>query len=50
MGAVEATVAQETGGGLGETSMFWVVVAAAATVAIVAAAWYATRGPKIERG
>jgi hypothetical protein len=49
-GVTEATVAEEEPGGLGQTSMFWVVVAAAACVAIVAAAWYGTVGPKIGRG
>jgi hypothetical protein len=49
-GVAEATVAEREGGGLGEASMFWVVVAAAAAIAIVAAAWYGTRGPKVERG
>ena len=36
-------------GGLGRASEFWVVVGIAAVLAMAALAWYATRGPRVER-
>lgn len=48
-GRYEVTVPEGEPGGLGRASEFWVVVGIAAVLAIAALAWYATRGPKVER-
>jgi hypothetical protein len=48
-GRGEWTVDEKDAGGLAGSSMFWMVVAAAGAMAIAALAWYATRGPRIER-
>ncbi len=45
----EVSVPEGEPGGLGRASEFWVVMGIAAVLAIMALAWYATRGPRIER-
>ncbi len=49
-GRLEAEVPEGETGGLGAASSFWTVVVIAAVLAIVALAWYATRGPRLDRG
>jgi hypothetical protein len=48
-GRLEAEVAEGDPGGLGRASEFWLVVGVVAVLAIAALAWYATRGPRVER-
>ena len=45
----EVVVPEGEPGGLGRASDFWIVVTLAAVLAIAALAWYATRGPRVER-
>ena len=49
-GRAEAVVPEGEAGGLGAASDLWLVVGVAAVLAIAALAWYATRGPRVERG
>ncbi len=48
-GRTQFVVPEGEPGGLGKASDFWIVVALAAMMAIAAVAWYATRGPRVER-
>ena len=48
-GRVEAEVSEGIPGGLGRASEFWIVVGIAAVMAIAGLAWYATRGPRVDR-
>lgn len=48
-GQLEKEVAEGDPGGLGKASTFWIVVGITAMLAIAALAWYATRGPRVER-
>ena len=48
-GRFEAEVPEGDPGGLGRASEFWIVVGIASVMAIAGLAWYATRGPKVER-
>ncbi len=49
-GRLEVDVPEDEPGGLGRASGFWVVLGLASVLAILALAWYGTRGPKVERG
>jgi len=49
-GRLEVEVPEAEPGGMGRASEFWVVLGIAAILAILALAWYGTRGPKVERG
>ncbi|UCC92764.1 MAG: hypothetical protein JSW25_08885 [Thermoplasmata archaeon] len=49
-GRLEVEVAEGDPGGLGAASPFWVVMVVAAVMAIAALGWYATRGPRVDRG
>jgi hypothetical protein len=48
-GRLEVEVPEGEPGGLGPASPFWIVVVLAAVMAMAALAWYATRGPRVER-
>jgi hypothetical protein len=48
-GRIEEDVDEAGGGTLGNASAFWLVLGVAAALAIVALAWYATRGPRVSR-
>jgi hypothetical protein len=48
-GRLEVVVPEEDPSGLGPASTFWIVVGIAAVLAMAAMAWYATRGPRVER-
>lgn len=48
-GRLEVDVPEDEPGGLGRASEFWAVLGMAAVLAILAVAWYGTRGPKVER-
>jgi hypothetical protein len=48
-GRTEVEVPEDDPGGLGPASTFWVAVVIFAVMAMAAMAWYATRGPRVER-
>ena len=48
-GRFEAEISEGVGGSLDRASEFWIVVGVAAVMAIAGLAWYATRGPRLDR-
>jgi len=48
-GREEIEVQEGNRGGISDAGAFWAVVAIAAVLAIVGVAWYATRGPSVQR-
>ncbi len=48
-GREEIEVQEGNRGGISDAGAFWAVVAIAAVLAIIGVAWYATRGPSVQR-